>query len=88
MPYRTQYEDTYPEIERIQIEGYRRMSSVRKLQIAAEMVETAKLLQAQDVRRRYPNASEREVKLRVASRWLDAERMRRAFGWDPEVEGY
>ena len=41
-----------------------------------------------DIRRRYPQASPRECDLRLASRWLGAELMRRAFGWDPDKEGY
>ena len=36
----------------------------------------------------HPEASEREIKLRVASRRIPAELMRRAFGWDPDKEGY
>ena len=33
-----------------------------------------------DMRRRHPNAGRREVELRIASRRLDADTMRRAFG--------
>ena len=36
------------------------------------------------IRRDYPNASDREVFLRVASRHLDRETMIAAYGWDPE----
>jgi len=31
---------------------------------------------------------DREMKLRLASRWLEPELMREAFAWDPEKEGY
>ena len=37
---------------------------------------------------RYPDATEREIKLRVASQRIPAHLMRAAFGWDPDVEGY
>jgi hypothetical protein len=41
-----------------------------------------------DVRRRYPDADEREWRLRAASRFLPAELMRKAFGWDPDEKGF
>ena len=41
-----------------------------------------------DIQRRHPHADPREQALRLASRRLDGETMRRAFGWDPEREGY
>jgi hypothetical protein len=39
-------------------------------------------------RRRHPNADEREQALRVASRWIEPELMKRAFGWDVHKVGY
>lgn len=80
--------DTHPDAERVLIEGYRRMSDSEKMRCMAELVMLAKHLAAEDVRQRHPTASEREVQLRVASRWLGPELMRKAFGWDPDVEGY
>lgn len=80
--------DTHPDAERILIEGYRRMSDGEKMRCMAELSILAKHLAAEDVRHRYPNANEREVQLRVASRWLDADLMRKAFNWDPDTEGY
>ena len=40
-----------------------------------------------NVRRLYPEASEREVFLRAAARRLDRETMIKAYGWDPEAGG-
>ena len=37
----------------------------------------------EDVRRQYPEASEREVFLRAASRRLGRDLMIKAYGWDP-----
>jgi hypothetical protein len=84
----TQSEDTPPEIERIIIEGYRRMSAAQKLQIMQDLMRTAQLLALGEIQRRHPNASKRELQLRLASRWIEPELMRKAFGWDSEVEGY
>jgi hypothetical protein len=85
---KTQSEDTPPEIERIIIEGYRKMSAAQKLQIMQDLMRTAQLLALSEIQRRHPNASKRELQLRLASRWIEPELMRKAFGWDPEVEGY
>jgi hypothetical protein len=80
--------DTPPEIERILIEGYRGMPAWRKLQQVAELTTLVTQLAMNDVRGKHPYADEREIKLRLASRWLDPELMRQAFGWDVEKEGY
>ncbi|MBP6821132.1 MAG: hypothetical protein KA368_06290 [Acidobacteria bacterium] len=81
-------EDTSPEIEQIIIEGYRRMSAAQKLQIMQDLQRTARLLALSEIRRQHPQASEHELQLRLASRWLEPELMRKAFGWNPDVEGY
>jgi hypothetical protein len=80
--------DTSPEIERIMIEGYRKMPAWKKLQQVCELTELVWQLAMNDIRRRYPLADSRERKLRLASRWLDRELMKKAFAWDPEKKGY
>jgi hypothetical protein len=80
--------DTDPEAEKILIEGYRRMPASLKLQRVRELTQLVQTLALTDIRRRYPNASPRECELRLASRWLDADLMRKVFGWDPDKEGY
>jgi hypothetical protein len=88
MPYKTQSPDTSPEAEHILIEGYRRMAPGEKLRCMEQMIRTCRHLQMQETRQRHPHASDREILLRVASRWIEPELMRRAFNWDPDVEGY
>jgi hypothetical protein len=80
--------DTPPEIEKIIIEGYRKMSAAQKLQIVQELIRSAQMLALSDIKQRYPKANQRELQLRLASRWIEPELMRKAFGWDPEMEGY
>ena len=80
--------DTHPDIEKRLIEGYRKMSPGQKLRCVREMTRFGQKLALADIRRRYPEADERECQLRLASRWLDPELMRKAFGWDPKEEGY
>ena len=85
---RTQSPDTHPDAEAVLIQGYRRMSVAEKLRCMEDLVRFASGLQRADIRRRHPRADEREVALRLASRWLEPELMRLAFGWDPDREGY
>lgn len=80
--------DTRPEVEKILIEGVRRMTPAEKFrrmeglnQFLAQMARAA-------VKRRYPDADEREIRLRVASRRTPPELMRKAFGWDVSEKGY
>lgn len=85
---KTQSPDTHPEIEQILIEAYRCMTPAEKFRRIEGMNRTMEMLAMADIKRRYPDASERECLLRVASRRIPAELMRKAFGWDPEKEGY
>jgi hypothetical protein len=80
--------DTSPEVEKIILEGDRGMSAARKLQIAQDLIRGVQMLALSDIKRRYPNADRRELQLRLASRWIEPELMRKAFGWDPDVEGH
>ena len=85
---KTQSEDTHPEAERILIEGYRKMSVATKLQRVADMNETLELFARAGIVRKHPNAGEREILLRSASRRLPKELLKEAFGWDVDKEGY
>ena len=85
---KTQSPDTHPEIERILIEGYRRMTPARKFRYMQEMYEFAEQMGRADIKRRHPDASEREIRLRSASRRISPELMKKAFGWDVKKEGY
>jgi hypothetical protein len=80
--------DTSPEAERIMIEIYRKMSAAQKLQQVSSLTRLVSDLALADIRQRYPQADEREVTLRLASRWLSADLMRKIYHWDPVLEGY
>jgi hypothetical protein len=88
MPYRTQSEDTSEEVERIQIEAWRTRTPAENLARMVAMTRRIQEIQLAEIRRRHPHADARELKMRLASRRLDPDLMRRAFGWDPDVEGY
>lgn len=80
--------DTHPKIEALLIEGYRKMSPSQKLERVGALTRAVQELALMDIRRRHPKADSREQALRVASRWIDAELMRRAFDWDVRELGY
>jgi hypothetical protein len=73
--------DTSPEAERILIEGYRRMPIWRKLQQVEELNQFIRQAALAMLRRQYPQADERELRLRLAARWLTPQQMHDAFGW-------
>jgi hypothetical protein len=80
--------DTHPKVEALLLDGYRRMTVADKMARVVAMSRAVQQLALADVRRSHPNADDRELSLRLASRRLDAATMRRAFGWDPEVQGF
>ena len=82
------WEDTHPEIERRMIEAYRRMTPREKMAHVVRLNRLGHQAAMADVRRRYPEADERECALRVASRYISADLMRNAFGWDPDEKGF
>ncbi|MCC2668246.1 MAG: hypothetical protein K0Q72_717 [Armatimonadetes bacterium] len=83
-----QLNDTDPQVEAMLIEAYRRMAPSEKLASVQAGNRAVQKLQSADIRRRHPDADERELQLRLASRWIPRELMLKAFGWDPDVEGY
>ena len=80
--------DTHPDIEARIIAGYRAMSPARKIEIVCSLTRAVNELALMDIRRHHPHADQRELMLRLASRTMDPELLKRAFGWDVEVEGY
>ena len=80
--------DTSPDAEAVLAEGMRKMPVWRKLRRVTEMNQLVQGLALADIRRRHPQADARELSMRLASRWLSPETMRRVWGWDPDTEGY
>ena len=80
--------DTDPKIEAVLVAGYRAMSASQKLSRVTALTRAVQELALLDIRRRHPHAEPREVALRLASRWIEADLMKRAFGWDVRAAGY
>lgn len=88
MKQRTGLSDTDPETERVMIELARATPDWKKIEQVCSMIETTRALAMAGLRERYPNASEEELKKRLAALVLDRETVIEVYGWDPEVEGY
>lgn len=80
--------DTSPEVHRLLIEGYRRMTPAEKAKRVVELTHATQQMAMAGLRTRHPDADEHELKMRLGSLWVPAELMKAAFGWDPELEGF
>jgi len=79
--------DTHPAVERMMLDHWRRATPDQKLARMFAMGHTVNELARADLRARYPQATPREIELRLRSRSLDRDTMIRGFGWDPDVHG-
>ncbi len=82
-----EYQDTDPATMGVWLELLRKKPAGEKLLATLELSGMAMRLAQEGERLRHPEASEREVLLRAASRWLSRDLMIRAYGWDPEANG-
>ena len=86
--YKTQSNDTDPKIERFLIKAYQQMTSNQKAEKIAQLSQACSDLAIAGICDRYPEADEREIRLRLGALRLDRQTMIKAFGWDPHKEGY
>ena len=75
--------DTDPAAEQLQFEIWRQMAAEKRLRLVGELCDSTRHFAAVGIRLRYPDASETEVRMRLAETWLDRETMMRCYGWDP-----
>lgn len=76
-------EDTPLDIERRQLEGWRRMSTPQKASLIASLSRGTRELALAGIRQRHPDASPREQFLRLAMLTLGRELAREAY---PEID--
>ena len=79
--------DTPPEVDALMFELWRRATPSQKLRKVFSIGKMVNDLVRGELRRKYPDATPREIELRLAARNLDRETMIRAFHWDPELQG-
>ena len=80
--------DTSAEAQRKQFELMRRLSPSEKLALAFELVDAMRDLILADVRHRFPQADDAEIRRRFIARVLAREDVIRAYGFDPKAEGH
>jgi hypothetical protein len=81
-------DDTSPAIAARMVELYRGMSPSQKLQRVWQLTQMTHQVALAEIARRHPDESARSHRLRLASRYLPADLMLRAFGWDAVAKGY
>ena len=75
--------DTHPQMEALQIELLRSASPTRKMQMLAQLNQSAHLLALAGLRSRYPQATETELKRRLADLLLGEELACKVYGARP-----
>lgn len=74
------FSDTHPKMEDLQIELLRKASPTRKMQMLAQLNQSARLLALTGLRAQYPLAGEAELRRRLASLLLGNEIALRVYG--------
>lgn len=72
--------DTHPKMEALQIHLWRQASPTRKMQMMAQLNQSARLLALTGLRSRYPQASEAELRFKLAGLLLGEELARKVYG--------
>ena len=80
--------DTTPEAQRKHYELMRQLSPEQKLSMAFALTDATRKLVLADLLYRFPDADEEEIKRRFIARVLSREDVIRAFGFDPNTEGF
>jgi len=75
-------------VEALLFEHYRGLPVHEKVRIAMDLTRQADEIALVGIRERHPNSSDREQRLRLAALKYGRELMVKAFGWDPDVEGW
>jgi hypothetical protein len=86
--YRPQSRDTDAVFERALFERFGTMDVTEKAELIDAMARDADHLVRAGVRFRHPAADDREIELRALALRLGRDWMLRAYGWDPDVEGW
>ena len=79
--------DTSAEADAVMLQLWRQATPAQKLRTVFSIGKMINDLVRAELRRRYPEATPRELELRLASRNLDRQTMIRAFNWDPDLQG-
>ena len=76
----TLFSDTHPKMEALQIQLWRQASPTRKMNMLAELNASARLLALTGLRAQNPDASEAELRYKLAVLILGQELARKVYG--------
>lgn len=74
------YSDTHPKMEALQIQLWRQASPTRKMNMLAQLNKSARLLALTGLRSQFPQASESELRFKLAVLLLGAEMAQKVYG--------
>jgi len=74
------YSDTHPKMEALQIKLLRQASPTRKMHMLAQLNASARMLALAGLRSQYPQASEAELRYKLAILLLEEEMARKVYG--------
>lgn len=77
-----------PGEEEQQTERYRHMPACEKFREIAALIDLEDERQRADIRARYGDIPEAEMRMRLGVKRLGRETMVKVFGWDPEEKGW
>jgi len=80
--------DTSSEAQELIFELLRTAPASKKIALMFDLIQTTRLLVLAGLHRRFPNASDEEIRHRLISKLLKREDVIRAFGFDPRAEGH
>ncbi len=79
------FSDTHPKMEALQIKLWREASPTKKMQLLAQLNQSARLLALAGLKAQYPNADEAELQRRLASLLLGEELACKVYGELPNA---
>ncbi|MDX9852136.1 MAG: hypothetical protein RBT01_16615 [Anaerolineaceae bacterium] len=82
----TLFPDTHPKMEDLQIELWRLASPTRKMEMLAQLNQSARLLALTGLRSQYPYSSETELRRRLAGLLLGEEIACKVYGALPDTK--
>jgi hypothetical protein len=85
MPKHDWYSDTDPKALEVFLDRQRTMTPAEKIAAVFEQNELLRSMTEARERQLHPNASDREIFLRVTAHRLDRETMMRVYGWHPDL---
>ena len=80
--------DTTPHVQQKHYEMMRILSPEQKLSMAFALTDATRQMVLADIKYRFPEASEQEIRRRFIARVLPRQDVIRAYGFDPKAEGF